>query len=46
VTSGDYLVTVTFGGQTQRQVLRVERVSGSGGESVAAAIQDDEDHEP
>lgn len=46
VSSGDYLVTVTFGGQTQRQVLRVERVSGSGGESVAAAIQDDEDHEP
>jgi hypothetical protein len=28
VDTGDYLVTLRVGGQTQRQVLRVERVSG------------------
>jgi hypothetical protein len=46
VMSGDYLVTVTLGGQTQRQVLRVERVSGDGGEAVASMLQEDEEHEP
>jgi hypothetical protein len=33
VESGDYLVTMTAGGTTQRQVLRVEKVAGMGGSS-------------
>jgi hypothetical protein len=39
VESGDYLVTMTAGGATQRQVLRVEKVAGTG----AAAVANDED---
>jgi hypothetical protein len=31
VGTGDYLVSISVGGQTYKQVLRVERVSGSGG---------------
>jgi photosystem II stability/assembly factor-like uncharacterized protein len=30
VNTGDYLVTITIGGQAQKTLLRVERVSGSG----------------
>jgi hypothetical protein len=39
VESGDYLVTMTSGGTTQRQALRVEKVGGVGGSSPG----DDED---
>ena len=39
VESGDYLVTMTAGGATQRQVLRVEKVEGVDG----SAVGDDED---
>jgi hypothetical protein len=35
VESGDYLVTMTSGGVTQRQVLRVENVAGVGGSAAA-----------
>jgi hypothetical protein len=31
VGTGDYLVSITVGGQTLKQVLRVERVSGGAG---------------
>ena len=31
VGTGDYLVSITVGGQTMKQVLHVERVSGGGG---------------
>ncbi|HVT37590.1 MAG TPA: hypothetical protein VHE78_00975 [Gemmatimonadaceae bacterium] len=31
VGTGDYLVAITINGQTQKQVLHVERVSGTGG---------------
>jgi hypothetical protein len=31
VGTGDYLVSITVGGQTYKQVLRVERVSGGSG---------------
>jgi hypothetical protein len=31
VGTGDYLVSISVGGQTYKQVLRVERVSGTGG---------------
>ncbi|MDB4911304.1 MAG: hypothetical protein JWO39_2127, partial [Gemmatimonadetes bacterium] len=40
VESGDYVVTMTSGGATQRQVLRVEKVVGVGG---SAAADDEED---
>ena len=39
VSTGDYLVTVTIGGQAQRTLLRVERVSGSG--SIGGFFEDD-----
>ena len=45
VGTGDYLVSITVGGQTYKQVLRVERVSGSGGGGFPFE-EDDEDHEP
>jgi hypothetical protein len=35
VESGDYLVTMTAGGTTQRQLLRVEKIGGAGGNSAA-----------
>ena len=41
VASGDYLVSITVGGQTLHQVLRVERI-GAGGTSVIANEEDDE----
>ena len=43
VESGDYLVTMTWGGATQRQVLRVEKVEGAGGPSVG---DDDDPFDP
>jgi hypothetical protein len=41
VESGDYLVTMTAGGKSQKQVLRVERSAGIGG--ATAADDDGED---
>ena len=43
VESGDYLVTMTAGGATQRQVLRVEKVEGADGSSVG---DDDDPFDP
>jgi hypothetical protein len=40
VESGDYLVTMSAGGTTQRQVLRVEKSDGANG---SAAGGDEED---
>lgn len=45
VGTGDYLVSITVGGQTYKQVLRVERVSG-GGSTGFPFEEDDEEHEP
>ena len=36
VASGDYLVSITVDGKTMSRVLRVERVSGTGGGGVFA----------
>ena len=36
VPSGDYLVSITVDGKTMSRVLRVERVSGTGGGGVFA----------
>ena len=43
VNTGDYLVTLTVGGRTYRQLLRVERMSG--GEDTGFGFQD-EDRDP
>ena len=43
VESGDYLVTMTAGGATQRQVLRVEKAEGAGSSS---ASDDDDPFDP
>jgi hypothetical protein len=40
VNTGDYLVTVTIGGQAQKTLLRVERVSGSG--AVGGFFEEDD----
>jgi hypothetical protein len=40
VESGDYLITMTAGGATQRQVLRVENSAGA---SSAPGVGDDVD---
>jgi hypothetical protein len=45
VNTGDYLVTLTVGGKTYKQVLRVERLNG-GDESGFSFGTDDDDHEP
>jgi photosystem II stability/assembly factor-like uncharacterized protein len=45
VPSGDYLVTLTVGGRTYKQLLRVERLSG-GDDSGAAFGEDGEDGDP
>jgi hypothetical protein len=42
VESGDYLVTMTVAGATQRQVLRVEKAAGTGSSSAS----DDDDDDP
>jgi len=42
VESGDYLVTMTAGASTQKQVLRVEKIGGAGGNSAA----DDDGEDP
>ena len=44
VASGDYLVTLTVGGKTYKQLLRVERVSG--GDDTGSFGFDDEEREP
>jgi hypothetical protein len=46
VASGDYLVALTVGGKTYKQVLRVERVNGYGTGGTAGAIEEEEDREP
>ena len=43
VGTGDYLVSITIGGQTMKQVLHVERVSGGAGGGFPFQ---DEEHEP
>jgi hypothetical protein len=43
VNSGDYLVTMTVGGKTYKQVLRVERVNG--GDDAGFAFGTDDDHQ-
>jgi hypothetical protein len=43
VNSGDYLVTLTVGGRSYKQVLRVERASG--GDDVSTGFLDEE-HDP
>ncbi|HKW09991.1 MAG TPA: hypothetical protein VJO33_06400, partial [Gemmatimonadaceae bacterium] len=45
VNTGDYLVTLTVGGRTYKQVLRVERMSG-GDDSGFNFGSDDDDHDP
>ena len=45
VASGDYLVTLTVGGKTYKQLLRVERVSG-GDDTSAFGFDDDDKREP
>jgi len=45
VASGDYLVTLTVGGKTYKQLLRVERVSG-GDDTSAFGFDDDEPRDP
>jgi hypothetical protein len=45
VASGDYLVTLTSGGTTQRQVLRIEKADGVGG-SPAAGDADEDPFDP
>lgn len=40
---GDYVVTVTVGGQTMKQKLRIERASGGGAEG---GFFEEEEHEP
>ena len=45
VASGDYLVTLTVGGKTYKQLLRVERVSG-GDDTSAFGFDEDEPHDP
>ena len=45
VGTGDYLVSINVGGQTYKQVLHVERVSGSGSGGFPFEA-DDEEHEP
>jgi hypothetical protein len=40
VNSGDYLVTLSVGGRTYKQVLRVERASG--GDDVSSGFQNEE----
>jgi hypothetical protein len=44
VNSGDYLVTLTVGGKTFKQLLRVERVSG-GDDASSFGFDDDDDHD-
>ena len=45
VASGDYLVTLTVGGKTYKQLLRVERVSG-GDDTSAFGFNEDEPRDP
>ena len=40
VESGDYLVTMTAGGSTQHQVLRVEKSDGAAGSSAGGDEED------
>jgi hypothetical protein len=42
VSTGDYLVTMTVGGQQYRQTLRVERVAGVGGDTGFFGGEDDD----
>jgi hypothetical protein len=44
VAAGDYLVSLTVGGKTYKQLLRVERLSG--GDDTGRVGGDDDDREP
>jgi hypothetical protein len=46
VAAGDYLVTLTVGGKTYKQLLRVERVSGGDDTGGGFGGDDQDDHEP
>ncbi|HEY5219205.1 MAG TPA: hypothetical protein VIJ16_05315, partial [Gemmatimonadaceae bacterium] len=45
VGSGDYMVSITVNGETQKQVLHVEQLSGGGGSSSDFG-NDDDSHDP
>ncbi|HEY2027324.1 MAG TPA: hypothetical protein VGG78_09960, partial [Gemmatimonadaceae bacterium] len=46
VASGDYLVTVTVGGRSYRELLRVERVSGGDDSGSGFGGDDDDSRDP
>ncbi|MBC7674158.1 MAG: hypothetical protein H7247_17205, partial [Polaromonas sp.] len=48
VGTGDYLITITSGGQTVKQTLHVERLAGAGAGAnpFGQDDDDDDDHEP
>jgi hypothetical protein len=46
VSTGDYLVTMTVGGRTMKQVLHVERVGALASPTIASEEKLDEDREP
>ena len=46
VDTGDYLITITIGGEKVKQVLRVERLPGGGGGAGPFGEEDDEDEGP
>ena len=46
VASGDYLVSIVVDGKTLSRVLRVERVSGTGGGSTFVFDDDDDPIDP
>jgi hypothetical protein len=45
VNTGDYLVSITVGGQTFKQMLHVERTSGGDGTGAFFSGADDEEHD-
>jgi hypothetical protein len=45
VPSGDYLVTLTVGGRSYKQLLRVERLSGGDDSGSAFGGDDDDDNQ-
>ena len=45
VAAGDYLVTLTVGGKTYKQVLRVERLASAEG-AGRVGVEEEEDREP
>ncbi len=45
VTTGDYLVTISVGGERLKQILHVERLLGGGSAGGFAGGEEDEDHD-